>query len=145
MGFTPDVEDVFAFLQDPLHPHGVLAYTNTHGNPDTAFVAFSATNALHIIFGTSDASRKFGSLRSNPNVGFNVTDVGQRLTVQLTGEVSEIDREAMTKHGAHYAKLGERSRRFEDLPDQHFFVIRTRLLRFSDCLEEPWTVAEIIC
>jgi hypothetical protein len=145
MGFVPTMQEVYEFLQSKDHMHGVLAYLDQDGCPETAFVAFSSTPELSVIFGTSDTSRKYQSVFDVSVVGFNVTDRQARLTVQLQGRVREIDgAELELLEAAHYAKLGESSRRFKSLPDQHFLLIEPFSLRFSDCLEEPWTVTQII-
>ena len=137
----PTRTDVFEFLQSRAHPLGVLAYLDPDGHPDSACVAFSATPNLEIIFGTSDQSRKFPCLTADSHVGFNVTDPIYRLTVQLKGTVREIGGPTLEDHERmHYAKLAEDSRRFRDLPDQHFFRISPIVTQYSDCLQEPWQV-----
>ena len=108
-------------------------------------MGFSATLELEILFGTSDISRKFNSLLEGAVVAFNVTDKDLRQTVQLQGKVREIIREELPKYEeAHYAKLGESSRRYKDLPDQHFYLITPTSLRFSDVMDWPWTVTQVI-
>lgn len=144
MGLVPTKAEVYDFLQDAAHMHGVLAYLDGQGLPETAFVAFSATAELNLVFGTSGTSRKFGRIQG-ATVGFNVTDRELRQTVQLQGKAREVAGGELTAlEEGHYAKLGQASRRFKDLPDQHFFLITPTGLRFSDCLEDPWTVTQII-
>lgn len=145
MSFTPTQEDVHAFLQDQTHQHGVLGYLDAESNPDSAFIGFSATPELGIIFGTSDTSRKFSRVLENDHVSFNVTDRDSRYTIQLKGIVKEIPKSELEPYEeAHYAKLGEYSRKFKDMPDQHFFLITPTWLRFSDCSGFPWTVTTLI-
>jgi general stress protein 26 len=145
MSFQPTKQEVHAFLQDPTRPHGVLGYLDASGNPDSAFVGFSATSELDIIFGTSDTSRKFSRILENPQVSFNVTDKDQRYTVQLKGTVEEIPKSELEPYEEdHYAKLGDFSRKFKDMPDQHFFLIRPTWLRFSDCSGYPWVLTVVV-
>jgi hypothetical protein len=135
----PTKDDVFRFLQNPVHMHGTLAYLGADGHPDTALVAFSATPSLEIIFGTSDQSRKFGCLTADARVGFNVTDVNYRLTIQLTGRARELcEREMDRLKADHYQKLGAASERFHGLPGQHFYTISPIEVRFTNCVQEPW-------
>jgi hypothetical protein len=145
MGFVPSVAQVFGFMQDPVQRNGVLAYLDESGHPDTARISFSVSGRLDVIFGTSDESRKFNLIHADPRVGFNVTNDDLRFTVQLKGIVRELTKDELSVfEPAHYAKLGENSRRFRDLPDQHFFLIRPIWLRFSDCKEDPWTTTVLI-
>ena len=145
MGFTPTFAQVMAFMQDPSHMHGVLAY-HARGNwPDTAFVAFSVTGQLEVIFGTSTASRKYKTFHNHDialrdRVGFNVTDKERRYTVQLKGVMKELTSNQMALlESDHYDKLGEASKRFKNVDDQAFFIISPRYVVFTDCLEDPWT------
>lgn len=145
MGYRPDRNQAYDFLQDDSNRHDVLAYLNMNGHPDTAYVAFSATPQLGIIFGTSDQSYKYRLLHTDHRVAFNVTDWVKRWTVQLKGRVDELSKADLKPFETdHYAKLGTASKRFRDLPDQHFFHIEPHWLRFSDCLEEPWTLTTLI-
>jgi uncharacterized pyridoxamine 5'-phosphate oxidase family protein len=145
MSFTPTQTEVYDFLQDPSRQHGVLGYLDADGNPDAAFIGFSATPELDILFGTSDTSRKFSRIHDNAHVSFNVTDKDKRYTVQLKGLVQEITKDDLSpfEHN-HYNKLGEASRKFKDMPDQHFFLITPSWLRFTDCSGYPWAVTELI-
>ena len=145
MSFTPTRKEVYDFLQDISRQHGVLGYLDADGNPDSAFIGFSATPELDILFGTSDTSRKFSRILQNNLVSFNVTDRDKRYTVQLKGIVKEIPKSELEPYEEdHYAKLGEYSRKFKDMPDKHFFLITPTWLRFSDCSGFPWTVTTLI-
>ncbi|MEO7617300.1 MAG: pyridoxamine 5'-phosphate oxidase family protein, partial [Candidatus Saccharibacteria bacterium] len=120
MSFTPTQTEVYDFLQDPSRQHGVLGYLDASGNPDAAFIGFSATPELGILFGTSDTSRKFSRIHDGAHVSFNVTDKDKRYTVQLKGLVRELSKDELALYeDRHYAKLGEVSRKYKDMPDQH--------------------------
>lgn len=145
MAFTPTQSEAYDFLQDPERAHGVLGYLDSDAQPDTAFISFSATKDLNIIFGTSDTSRKFTAVKARPNVAFNVTNKEHRYTVQLKGQVRELSLEELAPYeDAHYAKLGEASRKFKTMPDQHFFIIEPTYLKFTDCMGFPWAVTTLI-
>jgi hypothetical protein len=135
--------ELYDFLQDPSRPCGTLAYLDSDGNPDTAWVAFSSTASFELVFGTSKKSRKYAAITKDPRVGFNVTDVAGRLTLQLKGTVREIGGEELAKlEPNHYTKLGANSARFRDNPDERFFLISPTLVRFSDCSNDPWVITE---
>jgi hypothetical protein len=144
MGFTPTKTQVYAFLQDAANPRGVLAYFGARGCPDTARMAFSSTQGLEIIFGTSNLSRKYSRISADSRVGFNVTDDIKRHTVQMQGLVHELRPEDLKLYEAdHYAKLGQSSQRFQDRPNERFFLIQPTSVRFSDCSEDPFLVTVI--
>lgn len=145
MSFIPTQSEAYEFLQDPERAHGVLGYLDADSNPDTAFIGFSATKDLQIIFGTSDTSRKFAAIKTNPNAAFNVTDKIRRYTVQLKGQVRELTLEELAPfEDDHYAKLGEASRKFKTMTDQHFFIIDPTYFKFTDCSGYPWAITELI-
>jgi hypothetical protein len=55
MGFVPTKQEVYEFLQSEDHMHGVLAYLDREGCPETAFVAFSSTpEVLRILHGSTN-------------------------------------------------------------------------------------------
>ncbi len=145
MSFTPTQSEAYEFFQDTERAHGVLSYLDINAQPDSAFISFSATKDLNIIFGTSDTSRKFTAIKARPNVAFNVTDKESRYTVQLKGKVRELSLEELAPFEAdHYAKLGVASRKFKTMPDQHFFIIEPTYLKFTDCSGNPWVITQLI-
>lgn len=145
MNFDPNKQEVYDFLQDPAHMHGVLGYLDAVGNPDSAFVGFSVMPNLDIIFGTSNDSRKFSCILANKHVSFNVSDEAKRQTIQLKGIVEMIPKPDFDQYeNAHYAKIGESFRKFKDAPDREFFIIRPTWLRFSDCSGFPWALSVLI-
>ena len=145
MTLVPTAEEVISFLNNPTHKNGNLSYLNQRGGPSSATVAFSATPNLNIFFGTSDSSRKFRLLHNDKRVAFHVTDEVRRFTVQIEGVATELSKAGMQPfEDTHYRKLGDSSKRFKLLPDQHFFAIWTTWLRFSDCIENPWTTTVLI-
>ncbi len=145
INFAPSKSEVYEFLQNPKLAHGVLGYLDSDAQPDTAFISFSATKDLSIIFGTSETSRKFTAIKANPNAAFNITDKDRRYTVQLKGQVRELSlQELVPFEDEHYAKLGEASRKFKTMPDQHFFIIEPTYFKFTDCSSNPWVITQLI-
>jgi general stress protein 26 len=142
---VPTRDEVLAFLQSKQHMYGALSYNSDDPSPESITVAFSATPGLSIIFGTSRHSRKYAAIARDPNVSILVADTAARQQVHVAGAAVLIRRHEFTRRFAtnHYAKLGGDSLRFEEDPDQRFFLIRARRVRYSDNMSEPWVFTDI--
>lgn len=140
-GYKPDLVGVYDFLRQQRHC--VISTIGPDGYPQGATVAFSATWDMEVIFGTSNESRKFANLLSDPRVAITVTDEVKRYTLQYRGEAEIIDSEVFAHYRwCHFAKLPG-SLKFEGQPDQVYFLVHPRSVRFSDCKPDPWRVTEL--
>jgi len=120
---------------------GVISTIGPDG-PQGATVAFSQTDALEIIIGTSDVSRKALNIDNDHRVAFTITDPEQRFTVQTEGYARELGQTAFGAYAEkHFEKLPN-SAPFRDIKGQAYFLLSPRHVRFTDCNPHPWVITE---
>jgi uncharacterized protein YhbP (UPF0306 family) len=121
----------------------VIATLGSEGQPQAATAAFSQTDRLELMIGTSATSRKCANIARDPRVAVTVTDPERRLTLQYEGRARRLEGEELAaRQKGHYAKLPELLP-LKDLPDQAFFTIEPVFIKFSDVSTWPWRVVEI--
>jgi uncharacterized pyridoxamine 5'-phosphate oxidase family protein len=59
-------DQVFAFLKE--RPLCVVSTVTSDSRPEAAFVGFTCNEKLQIVIGTSNNSRKYANLQSNPSI-----------------------------------------------------------------------------
>lgn len=139
-GFRPDKQQVWEFLQTV--PLGTIATLDETGHPQVATVAFSQTENLDFIIGTSENSRKAQNIEHDGRVAFVATDPSKRYTVQMEGTAQKLTDEDFDQYAeAHFAKLPA-SAPFRNIQGQCYILIKPHWLRFSDCNPYPWVLTE---
>jgi nitroimidazol reductase NimA-like FMN-containing flavoprotein (pyridoxamine 5'-phosphate oxidase superfamily) len=136
-------EDLLIFLK--AHKHLSIATLKEDGAPSVAYVAYSHTDNLEIIIGTSIHSRKAENILRDPRVALEITDEAQLLTVQIEGTAVLLDRDEFEEKyaSAHYGKLPE-SAPFDVVEEQRKFLITPTFIRFNDCNTYPWLESIIV-
>ncbi len=136
-------EQAFVWSFIKKHSLAVLATTDGQGNPEAAVLAFAETEPFELIFNTSNTTRKYQNLRTNPRVAVVIGwDYGQ--TVQYEGQARELKGEEATKYKEIFYAKHPDSRRYEQKPDERHFAITPRWLRNSDINQEPPTMIELM-
>ena len=108
-----------------------------HGAPQSATVAFTELGDFSIIFGTQNLTRKYRNLKSNALASV-VIGWDEAITIQIEGEATLLLDEhekdmCRKKHVLRHP--GSAKYAFE--PEQAYFKITPRWLRYTDISKEP--------
>lgn len=109
----------------------VLSTVDSQNKPESAVLAFAEHDDLTVIFGTSDMSRKYKNLVTNPRISL-VIGWGDDGTVQYEGEAVEVpaaERDAAAELLIAKNKCVEK---FINKPDERLFVVRPSWIRLVD-------------
>jgi general stress protein 26 len=120
----------------------VISTVSSDGRPEAAVVGFGQTDSLHLIFGTSNTSRKYRNLKTDPHVACVIGWDDSR-TVQLEGTAREISGDEEQRYCDMYYTKSPAALRFKDMPDERHFLIEPTWIRYTDDATEPWTIIEI--
>ena len=125
------------------HPLCVVSTIHTDGSgPESAVVAFSQTNDLEIVFGTSNTTRKYKNLQQNKNVSFVIGWSDTEGTIQYEGTVTEMSLEEARPFIAKQVEKIPSSKGFVDREDQRWFIVKPKWIRFLDHSVKPHQVFE---
>lgn len=115
------------------HTLAVIATVGTDSKPESAVVGISETEDLEVIFGTSNVSRKYQNLQSNPHVSFTIGwDDQDTITVQYEGRAQELSASEIEKAKAAHLKKIPTSAKFLERPDQRYFKVTPTWVRYSN-------------
>lgn len=139
-GWHPTKQEIVEFLN--TQQLGRIATLGSDGYPQVANVAFSQNDALELIVGTSETSRKAMNIMHDSRVAFETTDPEKNYTIQFEGNAYRLSAEEFKgRSNAHFKKLPD-SLPFKDLKGQAYFLLKLSWIRFSDCSVIPWTITE---
>lgn len=104
--------------------------------PQGAVMAFSHDNKLRIYFQTPNTSRKYRNLHEEPRVSITLGwNPETMVTVQYNGIAREVtsqeERESIIQ--IHTTK-NEASKAYAHLPNNIFFVVEPKFIRYSDLI-----------
>jgi general stress protein 26 len=134
-------EQILKILKDNLHT--VIGTVNANRDPETAVIAFVQKDNLEILFGTSNKSRKYQNLKNNPRASFTVGWDSSE-TVQYEGLVEELTQSAeLEEWKAIFAAKNPTAKKFEADPEQRYFKVSPKWIRYSDLSTDPITMFEI--
>lgn len=100
--------------------------------PESACIGFTETENLEIVFGTSNQSRKYKNIQSNPNVAFVIGWTFGQPTVQYEGMARELTSEEAEGHSTVMAIKNKQSEKFRNRPDQRYFLVTPKWIRYYD-------------
>lgn len=116
----------------------VISTVDSEGNrPEAACIAFAEKENLELIFGTSNRSRKYKNLQSNPYVSFVIGWSDEMGTIQYEGVAREMDGEEALEHGKILADKNENARIFLTKEDQRYFLVTPTWIRLVDKTKKP--------
>lgn len=123
---------------------GVVATVGADMVPQAALVGFTVTDDLHLVFGTSNKTRKYQNLQTNPKVSFVIgTSHEARVTVQYLGTARELAGEELTKYqNVHIAKH-PRAKRVVLASEERMFLVSPTWMRYSDYNGNPKVIFEL--
>lgn len=122
----------------------VVSTTTADTTPEAAVVGFSENNNLEIVFGTAKTTRKYTNLQTNNHVACVIGwDEEEKITVQYEGTAQELvgdeREEAMQKHFIKHPG----AKKFNDNPDQTYFKILPKWIRFTNYSAFPAEIFEL--
>jgi general stress protein 26 len=121
-------DQILQFLSK--HEFCVISSVNQAGKPESAFVAFSNTDQLDLMIGTSIKSRKYKNISKNPAVSIVIADLSGE--VQYEGLAHEVDRTNLDAEVAeHFAKLPG-SKKYRQDPTQTWIRIKPTWIRYIE-------------
>ena len=138
------IMDKKRFILDFIKKHelAVIATVSNEGKPEDAVIGFGETSKLELFFGTYKTSRKYKNLKSNPHTAFVIGwEDGQ--TVQYEGMAEEVTGEVAQPYKDLYFAKNPGAQRYENHPDQTYFKVTPRWIRFSNIQKDPEEVFEI--
>jgi general stress protein 26 len=120
----------------------VLTTINSSNKPESAAMGVGETDNLELIFGTYLSSRKYKNLQSNPNVSV-VIGWDNNITVQYEGIATEIEGEEKEKLVTLYYTKHKNAQKYKDKPEERYFKVTPKWLRYSNLNSETWDIFEI--
>ena len=120
----------------------VLSTVNSDGKPQSAVVGFGQTDSFELIFGTSVSSRKAKNIAANKNVSVVIgwDDGG---TLQYEGEAHLLSENERAKYLDKLFEKNKKAELYKDNPEEIYYVISPKWLRFTQLTSYPWPVTEI--
>lgn len=133
---------ILEFLKE--HELCVISTIHADGSgPQSAVVGFAETEDLEIIFGTSNKTRKYKNLQSNPNVSFVIGWSSEEGSIQYEGVATELPKGESEKYSSMMVKKNPDSEKYVDMDDQRYFLVKPKWIRFSDNAGNPPDVYEL--
>jgi general stress protein 26 len=131
--------ELFKFME--AQKLAVVGSVGPNGEPQSALVGIAVTEDLEIIFDTLKTTRKYRNLIADPRASLAIGWEGEQ-TVQLEGEASLPEGEALTKYkNIYFANWPDGPSR-QNWPGLVYFVIRSKWIRYSDFDQQPPVIEE---
>ncbi len=106
------------------------------GKPQSAVVAFTELEDFALVFGTKNFTRKFRNIEANPNVSL-VVGWDEAVTIQLEGTTELLEGAEMTRCQKKHVQKHPGSERYANMPEQRYFKIAPRWIRYTDISQDP--------
>ena len=120
----------------------VISTLGPAGTPQAAVIGFGETEALEIVFGTFNTSRKYANLQRRPEVAL-VMGWEEDTTVQYEGVARELAGAEAEKYAEIYYQKSPDSRKYREHPEERYFLVSPRWVRYTDLNVEPWRILEL--
>ena len=133
-------EVVLTFIK--TKQHAVISTVASDGCPEAALIGFGETDEYELIFGTYTTSRKYTNLKHNKTVAFVIGWDEDAITVQYEGIASELDHSEWEQYLSLYHKKVPSAVVFKTHPDQSYWKVTPRFIRYSDLSGETPVVIE---
>ncbi len=133
-------------IREFIKNHILTVISTIHADrsaPESAVIAFAETENLELMFGTSNLSRKYKNLKSNPNVSFVIGWDGREGTAQYEGEARELTNEEADKYRELLILKNKQTEKFRSRADQSYFLVTPKWIRLHDMTVVPEQVTEI--
>jgi pyridoxine/pyridoxamine 5'-phosphate oxidase len=120
----------------------VLSTAGSAGALESAVVGFGQTDDCQLIFGTSARSRKAHNLQANPRIaaviGWDIAG-----TLQYEGTARLLAGDEALRYSEMYFTKTPSSRKYQEDPDEIFFLVTPAWMRFSEEVSGEWLTTEI--
>lgn len=120
----------------------VISSLSSDGRPQSAVVGFGANEKLQLVFGTSRHSRKAHNISGNTAVSV-VIGWDMAGTVQLEGTARPLEKDEVDELAEVLFMKNPRARAYRDDPDEQYFLVTPKWLRYTDPSRQPWDVTEL--
>jgi pyridoxine/pyridoxamine 5'-phosphate oxidase len=135
-------EDIVAFIK--TKKHAVISTYSPDEFPEAALIGFGESDDLEIIFGTYKTSRKYKNLKINNKVAFVIGWGEELITVQYEGLAFELDESESEKYLSLYHKKMPSAIIYKTHPDQSYWRVQPKWIRYSDLSGEKGKVVELV-
>jgi len=116
----------------------VISSINNQGNPQSAVVGFTEMHDLSIIFATSNSTRKYSNILSNPNVSLVIGwDLEEKKTVQYEGTAKKVSAEELNSIKQLHTTKSSKRKKYADNPQNIYFKITPKWIRYSNLAKSP--------
>lgn len=129
-----------------LHKHNVAVVSTLHSEKEgieSAVVSIAETPELEIIFGTSNATRKYKNLQKSGHVAFVIGWSSYTGSLQFEGVAREMDREEINSHVSLLTKKNLMNKVFLQKKNQAWFIVKPRWIRLQENLLKGANMFEI--
>lgn len=126
------------------HKFTVIATVDLENNkPEAAVISFAEKEDLGLIFGTSNLSRKYKNIQTNPHVSFVIGWSPETGSVQYEGVARELSDKEVDEHAEIMVLKNKQTEKFRSRPDQRYFLVTPKWIRFVDTTSGPLANYEI--
>lgn len=135
-----DKQEILDFIKQQRL--AVISTVSAGGRPESAVIGFGESDNLQLIFGTYNSSRKYANLLAKPAVSF-VIGWDRDITVQYEGTARELRGEEADDYAARYQRKTPASRKYREHPENRYFLVDPKWVRYTDINFDPWRVLEL--
>ncbi len=129
-------KNIFEFLRK--NELAVISTIHSDGSgPESAVVGFAEKHTLELIFGTLTTTRKYKNLGKDPYVSFVIGWSRETGSVQYEGVARELKPEELKEYTDILIQKNKASEKFLSLPEQRYFLVQPRWIRFNDYSGTP--------
>ena len=122
-------------------PLTVVSTVDERSRPESALVSFYATEAFEVFFVSEKSRRKNINLSNNPQIAFVFGFTGP-ITVQYVGRARILNKQEAKPYLRAFFAKSPGSKEFHDNPDEEYFLISPRWIRYSDYSKQPFEILE---
>ena len=122
------------------HTLCVISTVGEQNKPESAIVGFSCDDNLELLIGTSETTRKYRNLRSNPHVAVVIGD--EQAEIQYEGTARTLDKTREDKRIQALFDEVPGASKYRDDPSQVYLLITPTWLRLT-VHEDPNRVEEM--
>lgn len=118
----------------------VVSSVNSAGNPESALVAFSETDDLEILIGTSSKSRKYKNIQGSNNVSLVFGFSGEK-TLQYEGVVKLVDNDDIKQKIERHLQKNPGAKKYHKDPSQKYMMVSPKWARLTK--SDPEIIEEV--
>ncbi len=137
-------DDQLKLVADIIRAHTLAVVSSSwQGKPQSAVVVFSQRGDFELVFGTSNATRKYRNLKADPHCAV-VVGWDDFKTIQYEGIASEVGKEDFAKYKEIHLEKNPGSAIYADLDTQRYFKLTPHWIRYTDISQDPEFSFELV-